>query len=250
MVAFMAMLTALSFAVSSCEKENVDTNNANNTEQQTTDSIPTPNPGPDTTHPGPQPVAMNWVDLGLPSGLLWAECNLGADAPEDHGDYYAWGETSTKTLYSWSTYQYCTVDSNGFLASLTKYDSVDMLTLLQSSDDAATATLGSQSHTPTKADWEELMGSTSVEWTTRNGVRGREFTAVNGNSIFLPAAGYRQDERLVDDVSYGNYASSTLVADQPRYAYIFHFYSVNQAMYDNYDRCIGLSVRAVRTPQN
>lgn len=84
----------------------------------------------------------NWVDLGLPSGTLWATCNLGADTPEDYGDYFAWGETNTKDLYDWSTYRYCTAEGDSLL-TLTKYNTseaygtVDGLTSLQTMDDAA-----------------------------------------------------------------------------------------------------------------
>ena len=89
-----------------------------------------------------------WVDLGLPSGLLWAACNLGASSPEEYGDYYAWGETTTKEVYNWSMYKY----SNGDYDQLTKYCNsssyghngfTDNLTTLDAMDDAATQKLGS-----------------------------------------------------------------------------------------------------------
>ena len=86
---------------------------------------PGPNPhDPDDTltpGPGPQPSG-DWIDLGLPSGLLWAKCNLGATKPEGYGSYYAWGDTATKNTYSWSAYRYCTVDNDGRLLTLLKYN--------------------------------------------------------------------------------------------------------------------------------
>ena len=135
-----------------------------------------------------------YVDLGLPSGLLWATCNVGADTPEGYGDYFAWGETTPKDTYNWSTYQYC-MGSN---TTLTKYCNnsscgyngfTDELTTLEPSDDAATANWGGNWHTPNQADFEELYNNTTLTWTTRNGVKGGLFTAANGCTLFLPAAG-------------------------------------------------------------
>lgn len=96
------------------------------------------------------------MDLGLPSGLLWAEWNLGATKPEESGNYYAWGEIQPKEVYNWSNYRYCTVDSNGNVP-LTKYNTsspgtVDNLVVLQAMDDAATAALGNGARTPQKAE--------------------------------------------------------------------------------------------------
>ena len=193
----------------------------------------------------------DWVDLGLPSGLLWATCNLGANAPEEYGDHYAWGETATKSVYDYSTYKYCTVDAEGRLETLTKYNTdsdygtTDGQTTLQASDDVATAKLGNGARIPTRAEWEELINNTTAEWTTMNGVNGRKFTAANGNSLFLPAAGYRWDSGLYDAGEYGYYWSSSLYADSPGDAWGFYFYSGGQDMSD-YGRGDGQSVRAVR----
>lgn len=140
-------------------------------------------------------VPDGYVDLGLPSGLLWATCNLGATTPEEYGDYYAWGETTTKDVYNWSTYKYCTVDADGNMQTLTKYNTStnygtpDHLITLQAMDDVATQVLGNGARIPTSEEWEELINNTTDEWMTMNGVNGRKFTAANGNSLFLPAAG-------------------------------------------------------------
>ena len=191
-----------------------------------------------------------YVDLGLPSGLLWATCNVGANAPEDYGDYFAWGETTTKTDYSWSTYQYC----NGSNSTMTKYCTnadygnngfVDNQTTLFPEDDAATANWGSGWRMPTKEEWQELYNNTTVTWTTQNGVNGRLFTASNGNSLFLPAAGYRSDSSLYGAGSYGYYWSSSLYAGYPGDAWYLYFYSDNYGM-SYYDRYYGRSVRPVR----
>ncbi len=192
-----------------------------------------------------------YVDLGLPSGLLWATCNVGADTPEVYGDYFAWGETTPKDTYNWSTYQYC----NGSYNTMTKYCQnssygyngfTDDLTTLLPEDDAATANWGEGWRMPTKAEFEELYNNTTVTWTQQNGVNGRLFTAANGNSIFLPAAGYRNNSSLFTAGSYGYYWSSSLDTDDPYDAWYFYFGSDYCGMSDDY-RYYGQSVRAVRS---
>ena len=192
-----------------------------------------------------------YIDLGLPSGLLWATCNVGANVPDQYGDYFAWGETQPKDVYNWSTYQYCNGDCN----QLTKYCSrfgygyngfTDNLTILLPEDDAATANWGNEWRMPTKEEWQELYQNTTVTWTQQNGVNGHLFTASNGNSLFLPAAGSRSDSSLYSAGSYGYYWSSSLDTDYPYIAWSFDFYSDDYGMY-YYDRDIGSSVRAVRS---
>ena len=199
-------------------------------------------------------TTIEWVDLGLPSGLLWATRNLGANAPEEYGNYYAWGETTTKEVYYWSTYRYCTVDGEGSLQTLTKYNTSsdygtpDNLTTLEAIDDAATAALGSGARTPTKEEWWELIDNTTVEWTTMNGVNGCKFTSTaNGNTLFLPAAGYRHRSELNLAGSYGGYWSSLLYTDSPDGAWSFCFNS-EDGQGTGYDyRGDGQSVRPVRS---
>ncbi len=194
-----------------------------------------------------------YVDLGLPSGLLWATCNIGADSPEDYGDYFAWGETQPKSTYDWSTYQYCMGNMN----TLTKYCNhasygyngfTDDLTVLEACDDVATARWGSGWRMPTAEEWEELYNNTAVTWTQQNGVNGRLFTATNGNSLFLPAAGFRGESSLYCAGSNGLYWSSSLSTLYTSSAWYFGFGSGNYSMSMNYtNRCDGRSVRAVRT---
>ena len=196
-----------------------------------------------------------YVDLGLPSGLLWATCNVGATSPEDYGDYFAWGETTPKDTYNWSTYQYC----NGAYNTLTKYCTnadygnngfVDNLTTLFPEDDAATANWGSGWRMPTKEEWQELRDNTTVTWTTQNGVNGRLFTASNGNSLFLPAAGYRSSSSLTYAGSYGGYWSRSLSADYPDGAWSFGFTNGGYGM-SSLGRYCGFTVRPVcSSPQN
>ena len=193
----------------------------------------------------------DYVDLGLPSGLLWATCNVGAESPEDYGDYFAWGETLPKDTYDWGFYQYCGGSSN----HLTKYCNnssygyngfTDTLTVLLPNNDAATANWGNGWRMPTKAEWQELKNNTTVTWTTQNGVNGRLFTAPNGNSLFLPAAGYRNNSSLDNAGSYGYYWSSSLYAGIPDYAWGLLFNS-GSCYVDYYGRGCGRSVRPVRS---
>ena len=191
----------------------------------------------DTIHAGES--TGEWVDLGLPSGLLWATRNVGATSPEDYGDYFAWGEITPKSVYKWNTYRYFNSSTGS-----TKYTTSDGLTILQPGDDAATANYGGR--TPTKEEWQELMNNTNSQWITQNGVFGQRFTGPNGNSLFLPAAGFRRDSSLYDAGSYGCYWSSSLDTGGPYCAWGFSFRSGNQGMYD-YERYCGRSVRAVRS---
>ena len=190
-----------------------------------------------------------WVDLGLPSGTLWATCNVGASFPENYGNYYAWGEISSKKTYNWSTYRYC----NGAYNKLTKYCSraeygnngfTDALTTLEAIDDAAAANWGAGWRMPTYDEMNELKNNCTVTWTTHNGANGRLFTGPNGNSIFLPAAGFRDDSSLGSAGSYGHYWSSSLYTDYPDCAWNLYVGSVNYGMDDTF-RIHGLSVRPV-----
>ena len=191
----------------------------------------------------------NYVDLGLPSGTLWATTNVGANSPEDYGGYYAWGETETKDEYTWSNYRYC----NGSESTLTKYCNnasygdggfTDTHTVLDASDDAATASWGSDWRMPTNDEFEELISNCTITWTTQNSVNGRLFTGPNGNSIFLPAAGIYSDSELDYVGSNGLYWSSSLNTNYANYAWQLSSSSNSYSMvYGN--RYYGQSVRPV-----
>ena len=198
-----------------------------------------------------QCIIHEYVDLGLPSGTLWATYNVGAYSPEEYGDYFAWGETQTKDNYDWSTYQYCMGSEN----TLTKYCNdawygyngfTDNLTTLQSSDDAATVSWGMDWRMPTEEEWQELYNNTTSIWMTQNGVNGRLFTASNGNSIFLPAAGCHDGISFNNTFSNGYYWSNSLDTNQPNIAWSFNIRSGNNFGVNNFGRFYGQSVRAVR----
>lgn len=194
-----------------------------------------------------------WVDLGLPSGLLWAKCNIGSDSPEGYGDQCAWAETATKAVYEWNDYRYC----NGGYDRLTKYCNnssfgdngfSDGRTTLEAADDTAALLFGSRARIPTDADWQELIGNTTSEWTTQSGVYGRRLTAPNGRSLFLPAAGLRYGTEHLDAETQGYYWSSSLYANIPYNAWCLHIDADTLDMMGgsrNYGRCIR-AVKAVR----
>lgn len=191
-----------------------------------------------------------WVDLGLPSGTLWATCNVGANSPEEYGDYFAWGETEPKTDYSWNTYKYCKSSSDSMTKYCTnsKYGTVDNKTELEPSDDAATANWGSEWQMPSYGQCNELINSsyTTTTWTTMNGKYGRKITSKsNGNSIFLPAAGCRYDTSLGSAGSGGYYWSRMLYTSGSSGACFLAFDSSNIGT-GIYDRYYGRSVRPVR----
>ena len=188
-----------------------------------------------------------YVDLGLPSGTKWATCNVGATKPEEYGSYYAWGETEPKTNYDWSTYKWC----NGDYDTLTKYctdsnyGTVDNKTVLELADDAAHANWGGAWRMPTDAEWTELRENCTWTWTIKNGVNGYEVKSeANGNSIFLPAAGYRDNDDLNFAGNYGYYWSSSLSMGYPYNAWVVDFYS-DYVYRSYYSRCIGQSGRPV-----
>jgi uncharacterized repeat protein (TIGR02543 family) len=205
-----------------------------------------------------------WVDLGLPSGTLWAICNVGASVPEEYGNYYAWGETRTKSSYTWYNYKYCNNGAN-YEYSLTKYCNVescgyngftDDLTTLLPEDDAATTNWGADWRMPTWEEFNELLVVCSNEWTVQNGVNGQLFTGPNGNTVFFPAAGGYWDVtggRLEYDGAIGAYWTSKLgngpSSGNPLHSSMLDFnLDFNNVLHIHMgwdDRCDGLPVRPV-----
>ena len=169
------------------------------------------------------------VDLGL--SVKWATCNVGADSPEDYGNYYAWGETETKDSYTLSNSATCGVEMDD-ISGDAEYD-------------AATANWGGSWRMPTYDEMSELVDNCTWTWTTENDVNGYLVTGSNGNSIFLPAAGHRYRMSLYDAGSYGEYWSSTPNSSNADYAYGLYFYSGYRGVDDYDDRNIGLTVRPV-----
>ncbi len=162
-----------------------------------------------------------FVDLGL--SVKWAAFNVGATKLEEYGDYFAWGEVESKDNSDWRTYKHC----NGSARTMTKYcthksyGAIDNKAILESEDDAATVNWGGAWRMPTKAELDELWNNCTWSWTTQNGVEGYKVKGINGNSFFLPAAGYMSDGRICHAGTYGGYWSSSLYTRDPVYAYIF-----------------------------
>lgn len=196
-------------------------------------------------------LAHDYVDLGLPSGILWATCNMGANSPEEIGDYIAWGETEPKELYDWKSYKYA-VNAGGYF-EMTKYctesswglsEYIDNLTVLEPEDDAIRTCWGTGWGMPTKEDWTELCQETTCILTTQNGVKGRLVTGKNGNSIFLPTTGFRLNDELICP-NLGIYWSSSLYTGSPERAWSFHFDNDGYHVCGTYERNRGQVVRAV-----
>lgn len=203
---------------------------------------------------GVHPSAMlKFVDMGLPSGTLWAVCNVGAPNARDFGNYYAWGETSGyddgKTSFNWKNYKHCKGTSN----TLTKYctksyygnnNFTDGITTLQGIDDVGSIRYGFYYGIPTKEEWEELM--THCRWSQLDNcayVRSNK----NGNIILLPKAGYRNGLNLYDDNAGGYYWTSTLDPNSPDDAWFLYFGKGQPSDYDYY-RSQGRSIRLVMRP--
>ena len=197
-------------------------------------------------------VPADAVDLGLPSGRKWASCNVGASAPEEYGDYFAWGATAPQesNYYYWDTYPFRTSGDSWDTVKFSKYNTssdyglIDNNTELDSEDDAAAVNWGGSWRMPTDAEWTELRTECTWTWTTQNGVNGRLVTGPNGNSIFLPAAGFRYNTYLDDAGSFGDYWSSSLNSGIPYSAWLVDFLSSGVYWYDR-NRYSGHSVRAV-----
>ena len=223
-----------------------------------------------------------YVDLDLPSGLKWAACNMGADSPEDYGDYYAWAETEPKESYGWDTYLWMdhnfnnwrhitkyTFDDGTFEGSWYKYHFNDLtgettyeffgdtgngdaftdLSQYGYSDDAARQNWGGSWRIPFPADFQELINNTDNEWTADyngTGKTGYVFTSKTDatKSIFLPAAGYREGTTLVNVGSLGYYWSSSLSKSYVGSALRLYFKSVDVDVSGDLRRC-GQSVRPV-----
>ena len=202
----------------------------------------------------------DYVDLGLPSGTLWATCNVGASYPEDDGNHFAWGETEIMYIqyWGWSTYKWC----NGSDNSLTKYcnDSnygyngfVDNKMELELEDDVAYVNWGHSWRMPSLEQQQELIDNCTWQWIQRNGVNGSLVTGPNGNTMFLPAAASFWENSLIGSGRGGYYWSRTLDPTGP-YDACYLFFGSNSLGYrfyciDNF-RFSGHTVRAVRISQN
>lgn len=196
---------------------------------------------------------VEYVDLGLPSGNLWAECNLGASSPEAYGDYYAWGETKPKQEYTYPNHKWYKegAPSQGF----TKYNNEDGKMTLEDEDDAVIQNLGNGWRTPTLADFRELTNQklTTIKKTTLNGVAGYQITSKkNGKSIFIPCAGFKKDKPQTRAISADEEVAVCMtnlrrIDDKVFNAWSFAFQDDRIGRYGK-NRPDGISIRPVKGP--
>ena len=180
-----------------------------------------------------------FVDLGLPSGLLWAETNIGAESATDYGNYYAWGETETKNSYAKDTYGY-----------------TENPATLDAAHDVATVNWGSPCRMPTKDEFTELLDNCTWTWTTENGVKGCKLTGkkdgYTNNSIFLPATGWFSVNEYGAQGSFGYYWSSSVYNSNLAYYLCFSYndyVGVSKYCSDTTSRYLGCTVRPVAIKQ-
>lgn len=196
------------------------------------------------------PTSITAVDLGLPSGTLWADRNVGAASPEEYGKHFAWGETVPNGDFNGYVYKWHNWDSGD--SYVTKYCNdgnygyADGKSILEPSDDAATFNLGYKWCMPTTAQIDELAKETTKAWTAINGFKGVRLTGPNGKSIFLPAAGKFSwaEHKYPDTVGY--YWSCRLSGyDHPNCAWYFIIHSGGMSYANDGVRSEGYAVRAV-----
>ena len=221
--------------LASCQKEEPIDNNNNNS------NIDDPDPViPDT-------ITVNGHDaINLGLSVRWATYNVGASSSEEYGEYYAWGETETKTEYQWSNYKfgpnyysltkYCTKDS---------YGTVDNKIVLEPEDDVAHVKWGEGWRMPTADEFQELRKNCRWKLTTKNEVNGYEITGANGNSIFLPFAGYQSTSGATSVGTIGFYFSSSLNTYTPDEAFYLWGDRFSYGVSDQGYRQNGLPIRPV-----
>lgn len=208
-----------------------------------------------------------YVDLGLPSGTLWATYNVGATKPEqyaDYGDFFAWGDVVPDRDFTWYSYKYGKAQLQWDLYGLTKYNfeggypsSIDRLSTLLPEDDAATVSWGVYWRMPTSEELRELIENCEYSWIEVDGVYGAKFTGPNGNSIFFPASGYCEgisgysprESFSSKEGAVGFYWSSSLNEKNNAVAYVLTF-DENGVKRDDDARYKGSPIRAVRVEKN
>lgn len=170
-----------------------------------------------------------YIDLGLPSGVKWATCNVGADSPEEYGDYYAWGEIYTKEEYDEDNCDLFDVEMED-IGGDPEYD-------------VATSEWGEGWRMPTEEEFVELVEECEWKWMKKKRAWGMQVTGPNGDSIFLPASGLRDESSLKYAGEHGYYWSSTPTEDENTLAFSLGFDSGDH--FWGPVRCIGRSVRPV-----
>ncbi len=194
-----------------------------------------------------------YVDLGLPSGTLWATCNVGANKSEEAGEYFAWGETEPKAGYDWSNegdYKWGVINwDNATTYGMTKYNQTDGKTILESADDAATVNWGGDWRIPTANEARELVKECTWIWTNRNGINGYEVIGPNKQKLFFPASGWPDKEGVYQEVNeHGGYWTCTLYENVSCGAWGLLMYETRFNVYWGRNRYYGRNVRAVLTP--
>ena len=179
-----------------------------------------------------------YIDLGLPSGTLWADRNIGATEPEEYGGFYAWGETEPKSEYTWDNYKWG--------EECTKYNKKNGKTILDPEDDVVYLKTKGEAYIPTIEQIQELLDNTTSKLKKINGIGGRLYkSTVNGNTIFIPFAGNCDGSSITGINLFSRYWSSSLYSSNHQIAHYLY------AIYDNStifvtDRYVGLSVRGVK----
>ena len=188
-----------------------------------------------------------YVDLGLPSGLKWAKCNVGAEKETDFGDYFMWGSVTPNTAdeCNWATCPFNNKSSSydsGYFDSVK--DTVCPNGILAKEYDAATQIMGGAWRMPTEVELRELLDNTTQSWATINGVKGRKFTSRTDTSkyIFIPLAGICYDGDVWNEGYAVRVRTSSLYTPSPYYAWSFNTDHIDNSIY----RCHGQSVRGVR----
>ena len=222
---------------------NVNNRDSGNDEQTIISEVTVLSASQDKQPKGNQKV-HEWVDLGL--SVKWATCNIGADRPEDYGDYFAWGETRPKSTYNWSNCFDCLDGKYDGRWGTYRLGGQTRITPT-SGHDTARENWGGSWRMPTDEEFEELCDENKCDWTwtSQGGHKGYLVTSkINGNSIFLPAAGWRYgtDTDFVGDCGF--YWSSTLGSSYSRCARDLFFGSSYHYTYCDLRR-YGFSVRPV-----
>lgn len=228
------------------------------TENFITPNVSTCDDNPTVVHYNPYDP-YEYVDLGL--SVKWAKWNVGANSESDYGLYFQWGDTQGYTAeqvgsgegqkyFGWTDYKYWTGDTGSGSSGFTKYNSTDGKTVLDPSDDAATANMGSNWRMPTESEFNELINTanTTSAWTTVNDVWGAKFTSKKSGFtdkyVFFPAAGSCDNGSLYNKRSYGYVWSSTLSSSPVIYGRYLSFFTWGRDMSSRDRRC-GFSVRGV-----
>lgn len=250
---FLASVTASAVLFSSCHKDDDDIISMDQVSKGIVKVM---------TIQGKDTIYIDAVDLGLPSELLWATCNIGANQPQETGNFYAWGETETKSDYNYATYVHCLGDDFSFIKyvpqmangdrnqRLALEHECDNKKILDKTDDAASVSYGDKWFMPTKRDIDELIYRTSKKFGKLNGVNGILFTSnvpgYTDRSIFFPLSGRKDYDRIYNTGKYGFFWTSELSGTDGAYImWLDNTVEVPNVSTDTRERSLGLPVRPI-----